>query len=117
MTRADVWVRGEDAAARYLKKRRYKILARNVRCGRNEIDIIARTGDTVVFVEVRTRMQEDGILPEDTVTATKQAHLRAAARWYLARNQEPDTYYRFDVVAIILPPQGNPRITHYESAF
>lgn len=111
------WQRGEDAAADFLRRRGLKILERNVRLGRNEVDIIARDGDTVVFVEVRTRMTEDAVRPEETVGPVKQKHLRAAARWYLARHQQAETYYRFDVVAIILPEAGKPEISYFPDAF
>jgi len=115
--RADIWHAGEDAAARYLRRQRFKILARNVRLGRNELDIIARDGDTIVFVEVRTRASADPYRPEDSITPRKQRHLRTAAAWYMARNPDPESYYRFDVVAVILPEDGPPEITHYRDAF
>ena len=111
------WQRGEDLAARFLRAKGLKILERNVRLGRNEVDIIARDGDTVVFVEVRTRQTPDPVPPQDSIGPTKIRHLRAAARWYLARHQAPDTYYRFDVVAIILPERGKPEITYIPNAF
>lgn len=108
---------GEDLAAKYLKRNRYKILDRNVRLGRYEIDIIAREGDTICFVEVRTRMDNDPVPPEDTVGPVKQRHIRAAAHYYIARHPDPNAYYRFDVVAIILPKDAKPQITLYRDAF
>ena len=111
------WQKGEDLAARHLRKLGFKILDRNVRLGRNEVDIIARDGDTIVFVEVRTRQTADPVPPEDTVGPVKQRHLRAAAAWYISRNAEPGVYYRFDVVAIILPEQGKPIISYFPNAF
>ncbi len=109
--------RGERAAARYLKRRGYTILDTNVHLGRYEIDLIVRKGDTVAFVEVRTRADADPVPPEDTVNDVKQRHIRAAARQYLQRHREPGTYYRFDVIGIIMPPRGKPEITHYPNAF
>jgi putative endonuclease len=88
-----------------------------VRLGRNELDIIARDGDTIVFVEVRTRRVEDPVPPEDTVGPTKMRHLHAAADWYIARHPSEKTYYRFDIVSVILPDQGPPAITHFPNAF
>ncbi len=111
-----LWIRGEDAAARFLKRAGYRILDRNVRLVRNEIDLIAQDGDTIVFVEVRTRATLDDVPPEDTIGPVKQAHLRQAARHYLMRHGR-EHYYRFDVVAIIMPERGKPVITHYPDAF
>lgn len=109
--------RGEDAAARFLKKQGYRILERNRYLGKNEIDIIAREGDTIAFVEVRTRKVLDGVPPIDTVGPRKQAHIRRAAERYIAQYGDPDTYYRFDVVSVILPDEGAPDITLYRDAF
>jgi len=112
-----LWQRGEDLAARHVKKNGYKILERNARYGRGEIDIIALDGDTVVFVEVRTRAIRDAVLPEESITETKRRHVRAAANSYISRKGNPDTYYRFDVVAVILPEKEKPEITLYRDAF
>jgi len=114
--RKPLWVRGEDAAARFLRRAGYRILERNVRLGRNEVDIIARDGDTTVFVEVRTRATEDDVPPEDSVGLVKQSHLRQAARHYLLQHGR-EHYYRFDVVAVLMPEGGKPAITHYPDAF
>ena len=75
--------RGEDAAARYLKKQGYRILERNRFLGKYEIDIIAREGDTIAFVEVRTRKVLDDFPPEDSVGPRKQQHIRSAAQRYI----------------------------------
>ena len=108
---------GEDAAARYLRRKGYRILERNVRAGRYEIDIIARYRDELIFVEVRSRSAEDAIAPEDTIGPVKQEHVRRAVEHYLARRPGPPVYARIDIVAVILPPGGSPKITHYENAF
>lgn len=108
---------GEDAAARYLRRKGYRILERNVRAGRYEIDIIARYRDELIFVEVRSRSAEDAIAPEDTIGPTKQDHVRRAVEHYLSRLDGPPVYARIDIVAVILPPGGTPKITHYENAF
>ncbi len=108
---------GEDLAAHYLRRAGYKILERNVRLGRYELDIIAREGNTLCFVEVRTRLSNDPVPPEDSVGPVKQRHIRAAAHQYIARHPDPNAYYRFDVVAVILPKDAKPRITLYRDAF
>lgn len=109
--------KGEDLAARYLRWNGYRILERNVRLGRYEVDIIARDGDTIAFVEVRSRASSEPVPPEDSVGPVKQAHLIAAARIYQMLHPDPEAYYRFDVVAVILPDKGRPEITLYKDAF
>jgi putative endonuclease len=108
---------GEDRAARYLKRAGYRIEERNVRLGRFEVDIIARDGDTLCFVEVRTRTDADPVPPEDTIQKTKRNHMIEAARRYLAQHPDPEMYYRFDVVAVVWPENGRPEITLHKDAF
>jgi len=112
-----LWRRGEAAAARHLWWKGFRIMERNARFGHNEVDIIALDGDTTVFVEVRTRASADPIPPEDSITYPKRRHLRAAARMYLSRHPDPERYFRFDVVGVILPEHGKATITHYPDAF
>ncbi len=111
---------GEDHAARHLAKHGYTILERNVRVGRYELDLIALDGDTIVFVEVKTRNASDLAHAEDNVTRDKRRRLLAAAEAYIAR-RDPDgeRYYRFDVVAITVDPAGArpPRVVVYRDAF
>ncbi|HNR30603.1 MAG TPA: YraN family protein [Candidatus Hydrogenedentes bacterium] len=107
----------EDLAARFLRRAGYRILAQNLRLGRYEVDIVARQGDTIAFVEVRSRRDPDPVAPENTVGYRKRRHLTHAAGLYMARHPDPDIYYRFDIVAIIFPEKGRPIITHLENAF
>jgi putative endonuclease len=109
--------KGEDLAARYLRRRGYRILERNVWCGRFEIDLIVRRKDTVVFVEVRSAASGGPVRPEDTVNARKREHIRQAARRWISRHPAPDHFYRFDVIAVVFPASGRPEITHIEDAF
>jgi len=109
--------RGEDAAVRHLKKAGYKILERNRFLGRYEIDIIAREGDTIAFVEVRTRASEDEVPPEDTIGPKKQHRIRQAARRYIDANDDESVYYRFDVVSVIMPEEGKPTVRLIRNAF
>jgi putative endonuclease len=91
---------GESAAAEYLSSSGIKILDRNFRCPLGEIDLIARDGKTIVFVEVRAR-QADGICsPEESITIYKRRRLTRAALWYLKQRGLLDSNARFDVVAI-----------------
>ena len=107
---------GENAAARYLGNLGYRIIERNFRCGLAEIDIIARDGRTLVFVEVKTR-EEDDPAPEEQVNANKQHQLTRGARMYLSRYGSPQPPARFDVVGIVWPPGQSPQIRHTIDAF
>ena len=108
---------GEDLAAKALKRAGYTLLERNAHLGRYEIDIIAREGDTVAFVEVKTRRHDDIASPEANVTQTKQLHRGRAEKIYISRMDDAEMYYRFDVVSILLPEKGKPRITIFRDAF
>ena len=65
----------------------------------------------------KTRRQDDIASPEANVTFVKRSHLSRAARIYMSRAEHSDTYYRFDVVSILLPEKGKPRITIFRDAF
>jgi len=107
---------GENAAARYLRNLGYRIIERNFRCELGEVDIIAREGRTLVFVEVKTR-EEDDPMPEDQVNSAKQHQLTRAARTYLSRYGSPQPPARFDVIGIVWPPGRAPQIRHTIDAF
>ena len=113
----DLGARGEDAAARFLRRAGYAILARNFTCTLGEIDIICHQDDTIVFVEVKTRECQDSADPEENITPAKQRQIHRVARFWLARHDEPDCAYRFDAVTVILPPKGRPDIQHWIAAF
>ncbi len=90
---------GEETARRYLRDRGYFIVARNWRCRFGEIDLIARDGDTLAFIEVKTRTGTGFGGAEGAVTPWKRARLIAAARCYLGAT-ETELAARFDVVTI-----------------
>lgn len=115
--RLTVGERGERLAAKFLRRRGYRVLGRNVHCGRYEIDLIARSGDTVVFVEVKTRRAADVVTPDANVGPQKQRHIAWAAEYWIQRNGADGDYYRFDVVNIVLPERGRPTIEVIEDAF
>jgi putative endonuclease len=108
--------RGENVAARFLRDQGYKIIIRNFRCVVGEVDIIARDGQTLVFVEVKTRSYDDPT-PEDQVNVVKRHQLTKAAHYYLARYGTPQPPARFDVVAIVWPTGRDPQIRHEPDAF
>ena len=91
---------GEQAAVAELERRGYAILDRRYRTARGEIDIVARDGDTVVFVEVKVRETAECGTAAEAVTCQKQRRLAYMACDYLARHHLMDQPCRFDVVAI-----------------
>ena len=93
---------GEDLAQDYLRKQGYKIIERNYHCRYGEIDLIARDGETLVFVEVKSRRSTAFGTPEEAVGAAKQKKISIVALWYLAERNIHDTAARFDVVSILL---------------
>jgi len=108
--------RGENVAARHLQRLGYKIIVRNFRCEMGEIDIVARQGSTLVFVEVKTRAYDDPT-PEEQVNDVKQHQITKAAKFYLTRYGTPQPPARFDVIAIVWPTGREPIIRHTENAF
>ncbi len=116
-TRKVLGARGEDLAVRYLKKKGYKVIERNYRCQWGEIDLIARQGDTLVFVEIKARTSSDFGLPQDAVDRFKQEKLVQVARAYMAEHRLQETIpARFDVVAVQLTPSG-PEMELIKDAF
>ncbi len=110
---------GEEQAAAFLQANGFTILGRNVRPDkRDEIDLVARTGETLVFVEVKTRRREDFGRPLMAVDKKKRHALNRAAAAYLRRAKFPNLYYRFDVIEVLgQPEEGEPVIRHLDDAF
>lgn len=109
--------RGEELAAAHLARQGYEILARNWRCRAGEMDIIARRGEMLVFVEVRTRRGRRLGTPEESVTPAKQARLIEVAQTYLQEIELAGSPWRIDVVAVVLDGRGQVRrFNHLESA-
>jgi putative endonuclease len=110
--------RGEKRAAAFLRSHGFRILARGLTNRFGEIDLIALDGETIVFVEVRTRESLDAGHPAESVTPEKQARLTRAALAYLKENRLLERRGRFDVVAIVWPDGSRtPEIKHYRNAF
>jgi len=108
--------KGENVAAKFLTTKGYKIIQRNFNTKVGEIDIVARKGKTVVFVEVKTRVEET-VRPEDQVSLEKQHQITKAADVFLSRFGNPQPPAQFDVIAILWPPGREPIIRHHENAF
>lgn len=106
---------GEDIAFSFLREKGYRLIERNWRCPGGELDIIAADGDTLVFVEVRTRSGPRFGSAEESITPTKQARLIELGQTYLQEKAAPDQPWRIDVVAIQLG-RGLPQINHIENA-
>ncbi len=98
--------RGEEIAAAYLREQGYFILARNWRCPAGELDIVAREGETLAFVEVRARRGDRFGTPEESITPAKQAKLVELAQTYLQENGLADENWRIDVVALEMDQRG-----------
>lgn len=109
---------GEEQAAAFLEAKGYKILSRRFRVtARDEVDLVARQGETLVFVEVKTRKSEAFGRPVSAVDRRKQHCLSRAAVRYLQRLGKP-VNFRFDVVEVVgVRDYAAPEIRHIESAF
>jgi putative endonuclease len=109
--------RGEDLAHRYLRNAGFMVVARNYRPneGEAEVDIIARDGDNVVFVEVKSRTSEDFGSPDRAIGTDKQKNIVRAARSYATRAGIAWSQVRFDTISIIFT--NPPSLVHQHDAF
>jgi putative endonuclease len=109
---------GERLAARYLRRQGFRILARRYRTPAGEIDLVARDGKSIVFVEVKTRRSEAAGQPHEAVDHYKQAQLTRLALAFLKRFRLLEQPARFDVVSIVWESAASgPEIIHYRNAF
>jgi putative endonuclease len=111
-------VRGEKLASRFLRRNGYKILYRNFK-GRSggEIDIVCRDRDTLVFVEVKTRTREDFGRPFTAVDRQKRKRISRGALNWLRMLDNPDIFFRFDIVEVLVTEDDGPRIELIKNAF
>jgi putative endonuclease len=110
--------RGEKAAARFLRRKGYTIVAQSDRGKLGEIDLVAVQQRTVVFVEVKTRRSHDTGHPADAVDEDKQRRLTRLALTYLKRHHLLECPARFDVIAVTwAEDEKHPVIEHFENAF
>ncbi len=108
--------RGEEFAARQLEGKGFDIVARNWRCETGELDLVARDGECLVLVEVRTRRGRSLGTPEESITPAKQARLIDLSEAYVQETGWPGDW-RIDVVAIEMDRRGLVlRVDHYENA-
>ena len=107
---------GEAAAERWLRRAGFAIVARGFRARCGEIDLIARDGALVVFVEVKTRTNDAFGRPAESVTARKRGRVARVASAFLARSGWAERDCRFDVVEVV-PVGAGWRVTHIPDAF
>jgi len=112
-----VGIYGEAVAARHLSEAGLQILARNWRCAEGEIDIVARDGDVLVIVEVKTRSSTLFGTPAEAITRRKADRLRRLAYVWLQDNPAGGAEVRFDVVCVLRAPAGAARVEHLRGAF
>lgn len=107
---------GEEEAERYLRRQGMTIVERNFRTPVGEIDIIARQGKILIFVEVKTRRSLAFGTPQEAVGRTKQRQIVRTAQWYLGNGQGKGLQPRFDVIAV-RPGESGATIEHIVDAF
>ena len=119
---AEIGRRGEDVAVAHLEAKGYRVLDRNYRFGREEIDVVAfeptpnDDGGMIVFVEVKARSGDGYGAPEAAVDQAKQKAIRRVAEAYLHERRLIPSPTRFDVVAVRFG-RGEAEVTHFENAF
>lgn len=113
----ELGLRGEEAAAYFLVRRGYDIVARNWTCFAGEADIIARDGAALVFVEVKTRSSYEKGLPGEAVNKEKRRRYEKIAAAFLSQYEVVDVPLRFDVVSIVAVAPDRAMIRHHINAF
>lgn len=108
--------KGEDIAEKYLLSQKFKILVRNWRYKRSELDIIAQENSALVFIEVKTRSSSEFGSPESFVSARKELFMQEAASAYMEENSY-NGEIRFDVIGILLNSDESFELNHYRDVF
>lgn len=108
--------KGEEEACFYLMEQGYRIIQRNWKIHKLEVDLIAESSSELLFVEVKTRKKGSLVSPLDAVTPQKQLNILKAAHAYYKINQ-PRVDYRFDIITVIEDEEGNKEIEHLPDAF
>ena len=117
LTPKELGIHGEKVAEQHLMGLGYRILDRNWRWRKGELDLVAEQGDEIVFVEVKARRSQTYGLPEESITRSKRQKLIQAAYAYLHSADRKDADWRIDVVAIEMEPDGAViRLEHFVSA-
>lgn len=109
--------RGEEVAAAHLEEKGWTVLARNVREGRREIDLVVSRGAVVAFVEVKARSGEGFGHPLESVTRQKRREISWVARGWIRDHPAPGVVFRFDAVAVHFRSGRSPCVEHVEDAW
>lgn len=118
MNRSEIGLAGEILAARWLKRHQRKVLYHNYRGPhRGEVDIVARHGEVLTFVEVKTRSSSAFGRPADAVTQEKQRLIQRGAQDWLRLLDKPRIHFRFDIAEVLLIPGEVPKVHVMENAF
>ncbi|MDF2659474.1 MAG: YraN family protein [Paenibacillus sp.] len=117
--RRKLGLQGEEFAAEHLASSGYRIVGRNWRCPRGELDLIAEDEEVIVFVEVRSRRNTGTFgSPEESVDARKQKKVRDIAQYYLYLGRSLERKIRFDVITVTFTPEGKfVKMNHVKHAF
>ncbi len=115
--RQELGRKGERLAERFLRRRGMKTVARRYDTPLGEIDLVMQDGDTLVFVEVKTRTDPAHADPNDNIRANQQRHLTRAARWFIHHKRAEALPCRFDVALVVIPEAGDVEIRHFDNAF
>lgn len=107
---------GENLAVEYLRKKGYKIIDRNFRKRYGEIDIIALSGDTLVFIEVKTRKSLSYGMPLESITSRKLREITNTAEYYILTHSKLPKLLRIDAISVLLNKENNiDTIEHVEN--
>jgi putative endonuclease len=109
--------KGENIAARLLRSKNYTILCRNFKVKSGEIDLVARDGENLVFIEVKTRRATTRSRPAEGLSSRQKKRIYHAAQNYLRQIDNPNLIYRFDLIEIILSRFKIHEIRHWEDNF
>jgi putative endonuclease len=109
--------RGERIAEKLLRTKNYRILCRNYKVKSGEIDLVARDGENLVFIEVKTRRNTTRSRPAEGLSAKQKRRIHRAAQNYLRSIGEPEVIYRFDLIEIVLSRFAIHEIRHWENNF
>ena len=114
--RLEIGRKGENIAATYLAQRGCVVLERNVRTAYGEIDLVVMKGESLVFVEVKTRTSKAFGYPETAITESKMLHMMNCAEHYLQQHPEYNMPWQLDVISVELGKDDDYRITWFENA-
>ena len=109
--------RGETLAAEHLERAGWTVLHRNFRLGHREVDLVARRGEVVAFVEVKTRAGLGYGHPLEAITLKKRREIQRVAQCWVDRHGRPGDEYRYDAVSVLIVDGGGPIIEHVEDAW